>query len=804
MNKNIHFRLLMVILALTSLGLSCKKTSRTGYPFTPVSFKSVRITDSFWGPRIETNRTVTIPYALKLCQETGRIANFEIAGGLKEGSFCSKYPFDDSDVYKIIEGASYSLTVHPDSGLEKQVDDIIATIAAAQEPDGYLYTARTIDPQHPPVDWVGKERWSNLYMSHELYNAGHLYEAAVAYYQATGKKNLLDVALKNADLVANIFGPGKRHGAPGHQEVEIGLVRLYRLTGRKKYLALAKFFLDERGNAKDRKLYGEYSQDHKPVTEQSEAVGHAVRATYMYSGMADVAALTGDTAYIEAIDRIWENVVFKKMYVTGGIGAAGGIEGFGGDYELPNAQAYCETCASIGNALWNERMFLLHGESKYIDVLERVLYNGFLSGISLGGDKFFYPNPLESFGQYHRSAWFNCACCPSNITRFIPSIPGYIYAQGNDSLYVNLFVASEAHLELRGHKVSLQQETQYPWDGNVKITVNPEKTAKFAVNVRIPGWAIGQPVPSDLYRYLGKSGEAVVIRVNGADIPLDISQGYVRVQRTWKPGDTIEASFPMAVHRILANPAVKDDSGKVALERGPIVYCAEWPDNGGHVSNLVLENSVPLNAERRDNLLDGVTVIKGAALALYEDNSSGPALAKTEEFIAIPYYAWAHRGEGEMTVWLAREPSQARPWPSPSIASKSTPSASGGKNAESLNDRWDPVSSSDQAHPYLHWWPNKGTQEWVQYDFEKPATVQAVEVYWFDDTGQGECRLPASWQVFYQVGTTWKPVQNLGPYGLDKDTYNRVKFRPVGTKALRLEVQLQKDFSAGILEWRVE
>jgi hypothetical protein len=365
-------------------------------------------------------------------------------------------------------------------------------------------------------------------------------------------------------------------------------------------------------------------------------------------------------------------------------------------------------------------------------------------------------------------------------------------------------VASEAHLELRGHKVSIQQETQYPWDGNVKITVNPEKTAKFAVNVRIPGWAIGQPVPSDLYRYLGKSGEAVVIRVNGADIPLDISQGYALIQRTWKPGDMIEASFPMAVHRILANPAVKDDSGKVALERGPIVYCAEWPDNGGHVSNLVLENSVPLNAERRDELLDGVTVIKGKALALYEDNKGGPALAKTQEFMAIPYYAWAHRGEGEMTVWLPREPSGARPWPSPSIASKSTPSASGGKNAESLNDRWDPVSSSDQAHPYLHWWPNKGTQEWVQYDFEKPATVQAVEVYWFDDTGQGECRVPASWQVSYLVGTTWKPVQNLGPYGLDKDTYNRVKFRPIGTKALRLEVQLQKDFSAGILEWRVE
>ena len=662
MKRRSCFQVILVLLILSGMSLFCKKPPRSDYPFTPVSSNSVKLSDTFWAPRLDTNRKVTIPYALKLCEETGRIANFEIAGRLKQGSFATRYPFDDSDVYKIIEGAAYSLSVHPNPELEKYVDDVIATIALAQEPDGYLYTARTIDPKNPPVDWVGKERWSNLHLSHELYNAGHLYEAGVAYFLATSKRNLLNVALKNADLVASVFGPKKRHGAPGHQEIEIGLVKLYRLTGKKKYLALAEFFLDERGNARGRTLYGEYSQDHKPVIEQSEAVGHAVRATYMYSGMADVAALTGNAAYIQAIDRVWENVVYKKMYITGGIGAAGGIEGFGTDYELPNAEAYCETCASIGNILWNQRMFLLHGEAKYIDVLERVLYNGFLSGISLGGDRFFYPNPLESHGQYHRSAWFNCACCPSNITRFIPSIPGYVYAKRDGSLYVNLFAAGQASIDLKLQKVGIRQETQYPWDGSIKITVSPETPAEFAINIRIPGWAVGQPVPGDLYRFQGKGEEAVLIRVNGAEVPVELSQGYVQLQRTWNSGDVIEVSFAMPVRRVLANPEIKADAGKTALERGPIVYCVEWPDNGGRVNNLVLEDSVPLIAERRDNLLNGVTIIKGEAIALFKGKKSGSAVARKQSFIAIPYYAWAHRGEGEMSVWLARERSGATPF----------------------------------------------------------------------------------------------------------------------------------------------
>jgi DUF1680 family protein len=643
--------------------LSCRRAATEDFAYSAVPITAVKVTDGFWAPRLETNRTVTIPFALEQSESTGRIKNFEIAGGEAQGSFCSKYPFDDSDVYKVVEGAAYSLMVHPDPALEKRVDEIVAKIAAAQEKDGYIYTARTIDPAHPPVDWVGKERWSNLYMSHELYNLGHLYEAAVAYFKATGKKGLLKVALKSADLVASVFGPGRRHGAPGHQEIEIGLVKLYRLTGKKKYLDLARFFLDERGNAKDRKLYGPYSQDDKPVVDQSEAVGHAVRAMYMYSGMADVGILAGIPAYLEALDRLWEDVVYKKMYLTGGIGAAGSIEGFGAAYELPNAEAYCETCASIGLILWNERMFLLDGDSKYIDVLERTLYNGFLSGVGLSGDRFFYPNPLESRGKNSRSPWFNCACCPSNVTRFVPQIPSYICAVRGDSLYVNLYVASEADIGLNGRRVHVRLDTLYPWNGDVKIAVTPDSPAEFEVAVRIPGWAQGRPVPGDLYADLDEDAATVEVRLNGDIVPFSPSRGYLKIRRTWKAGDTVEVALPMPIRRVVTNPAVKADAGRVAVERGPLVYCAEWPDNGGQVQNLILPDGAPLSAEKRGDLLGGVTVVDGEAEALIDSGPGRVPVEKKQPIVLIPYYAWAHRGQGEMTVWLARDKSEAKALP---------------------------------------------------------------------------------------------------------------------------------------------
>lgn len=797
---------LFLFFSLILIGLTCcsQKALPTGYPRSAVSFTDVRLADEFWAPRLETHRTVTIPFAFKQCESTGRIANFEMAAGLKKGSFATKYPFDDSDVFKVIEGASYSLMVHPDPDLEKYLDGLIAKISAAQEEDGYLYTARTIDPEHLPVDWAGKERWSNLYMSHELYNLGHLFEAAVAHFRATGKKNLLNVALKSADLVASVFGPGRRHGAPGHQEIEIGLVKLYRVTGKKKYLELARFFLEERGNAKDRKLYGEYSQDHRPVAEQTEAVGHAVRATYMYSGMADVAVLTGNKDYIQALDRIWDNVSSRKLYLTGGIGASGAIEGFGPDYVLPNAEAYCETCASIGFILWNQRMFLLHGDARYIDLLERTLYNGFLSGVGLSGDLFFYPNPLASFGQHRRSPWFNCACCPSNVARFVHQIPGFIYAQGDNSLYINLFVAGTANLNMKGKKILVEQETRYPWEGKARVLLKPEEPTEFDLLIRIPGWALGRPVPSDLYSYLDSAAAPVSLRLNGQDVFLELKQGYAHLRRTWKNGDVVEVDLSMPVRRVVAHPAVKDNEGRVALERGPLVYCAEGVDNEGRVSHLVIPDGAPLDMERQEEILGGLVAIRGEVETLHEGRKLGTREIRKKPFLAIPYYAWAHRGQGEMAVWLAREPSRALPFPRPTLASRGKATASGGKEAWPVNDLREPSSSGDHSFPYLHWWPNKGTIEWVELEWEQPETLSGVEVYWFDDTGRGECRVPASWRVLYRSGETWRPVQNLNAYGAEKDVYNPVRFRPVRTRALRLEIELQKDFSAGVHEWRIQ
>src|ERR1700742_2092901 len=461
------------------------KAQASDYPIQPVSFTKVKLDDKFWLPRIETNRRVTIPASFARCETTGRVKNFENAA-TRSGKFCTKFPFDDTDIYKTIEGASYSLAVHPDPALSAYVDSLIAIVGSAQEPDGYLYTARTIDSLHPHP-WSGPDRWvKENELSHELYNSGHMFEAAAAHYLATGQRDFLDIALKNADLLVRTFGPGKRHVAPGHEIVEMGLVRLYRITGKKDYLDLAKFFIDQRGHkeydakSKDEWKNGMYFQDNKPVVEQDEAEGHAVRAMYLYSGMADVAALTGDTAYLKAIDKIWENMVGKKIYVQGSIGAVGDGERFGDNYELPNATAYNETCAAIGSVFWNQRMFLLHGDSKYIDVMEKTLYNGLISGVGLDGKSFFYTNAMQIKNNFsgadtepERSGWFTCSCCPTNVARLIPSIPGYIYAEKGNAVYVNLFISGTGNLTVNNKAVKITQQNNYPWDGGLKFTIEP-------------------------------------------------------------------------------------------------------------------------------------------------------------------------------------------------------------------------------------------------------------------------------------------------------------------------------------------
>jgi len=632
----------IMVMALLALLAGCQTQKKNG--LTAVAFTDVTFADDFWAPRLETNRKVTVPYDFQKCEQTGRIDNFAKAGGLMEGKFEGIY-FNDSDLYKVIEGAAYSLKSHPDRELEKYVDGVIDKIAAAQWEDGYLYTFYSLPRRQP------EKRWTDVQRKHELYCAGHFFEAAVAYYQATGKRKVLDVAVRLADYIDSVFGPGKKYDVPGHEEIEIGLVKLFRVTGDKKYLELAKFFLDERGRTERRRIYGEYCQDHKPVVEQDAAVGHAVRAGYLYSGMADVAAVTDDAGYIEALGRIWEDVVSKKLYITGGVGARGGGESFGEDYELPNNTAYCETCAAIANAMWNHRMFLLHGDAKYIDVLERVIYNGFLSGISLSGDKFFYPNPLASDGKYQRSPWFGCACCPTNIVRFIPSLPGYAYAYKKGSLYVNLFIGGSAAVRMGENIVALEQQTRYPWEGDVKITVEPERPEEFAICVRIPGWAQDEPVPSDLYRYSEQSQQKAAIKVNGQPITLDIDEGYVRISRNWEKGDLIELNLPMPIRRVLSHKEVKNNAGRTAIQRGPVVYCFEGADNRRGVANLILPADAELHTEYSSDLLGGIVTIIGQGKIRHPEKE-GENVLKDIDVIAIPYYAWAHRGKNEMAVWM--------------------------------------------------------------------------------------------------------------------------------------------------------
>ena len=667
-------RTLLIPLLCLATAAQAKTTERptSGYPITPVPFTSVSVTDAFWGQRLRATREVTVPLAFSKCEETGRYRNFENATAhLKDPSKVfevkeSTFPFDDTDPYKTIEGVSYLLQTYPDKRLRHYIDSIIDIIGAAQEPDGYLYTARTQNPAQPHP-WSGDRRWSREEEgSHELYNLGHMVEAAIAHYQATGSRKFLDIAIRYADCVCREVGPaaGQACVVPGHQIPEMALAKLYLVTGDKKYLDEAKFLLDYRGKTT---IVHEYSQAHRPVVEQDEAVGHAVRAAYMYAGMADVAALTGDTAYIHAIDRIWDNIVTKKLYITGGIGATNQGEAFGKNYELPNMTAYCETCAAIGFTYVNHRLFLLHGESKYYDVLERTLYNGLISGVSLDGGTFYYPNPLASNGQHKRQPWFGCACCPSNICRFIPSLPGYVYAVRGRAVYVNLFLANSATMTVDGKRVQLSQQTSYPWNGDITVTIDKNAAGSFALKVRIPGWLQGRVVPSDLYGYTdGLTAQGYTCTVNGENV-LNTSaatltaDGYLTLaDRKWKKGDRVQLHFDMQPRTVRANAHVREDRGMICVERGPLVYCAERPDgyaaaeNDFDITRLLINQTPHFQLGSLTIANTPVTTLSTDAQLLDFDDQG--RLSPTDvRLTLIPYYAWCHRGSGKMRVWLRQD-----------------------------------------------------------------------------------------------------------------------------------------------------
>ena len=791
-----------------TLVLSAATKQQPVAPIQEVSFTQVHLNDGFWSPRIEINRTVSIPSAFHECEVNGRFDNFALAAGLIKGEHKGDFSFDDTDPYKVIEGASYSLAVHYDAKLDHYLDSVINIIAQAQEPDGYLTTCVT-NKCTRLSGWWGTHKWEKI-NSHELYNSGHLIESAVAHYRATGKKNFLNVAIKNADLVCKTFGPneGQIHRPGGHPIIEMALCKLYKVTGNKTYLEGAKYFVEETGRCTDGHRPSEYSQDHMPILQQNEIVGHAVRAGYLYSGVADVAALTGDKAYFEALERIWENMSSKKLFITGGIGSRPQGEGFGPDYELNNHTAYCETCAAIANVYWNYRMFLATGESKYIDVCERALYNNVMSGVSLSGDKFFYDNPLESDGEHERQKWFGCACCPGNITRFVASIPGYIYAQQGKDIYVNLYAQGKAQVG----KVELEQTTNYPWDGQIQLKVN-KGHGKFAIKFRIPSWLKQSPTNNHLYKYVD-AAPAYTILVNGVAAGSADETGYVTIYHSWKKGDVVELSFPMNVRRIVANDNAEDDRGKVALERGPVVFCLEGNDQAdGKVFNKYILNASEITAAYDANLLNGVVTLSGDAKEVQPDGT-----IKDVKFRAIPYSTWNNRGPQQMEIWVANTPSMVVATPQPTIASKAQTFSNRGpiQNdapetaptdswAGGVNDQWEPKRSSDTSKPYHYWWLKQGTTEAITYQFDKEYEVSNVQVYWLDfDHYDGNFRTPESWTLYYKdANGEWQEVQDHSPYTVRKDCYNSVDFAPVKTTGLKILAKLQQGESGGVLEWKV-
>ncbi|HRI79816.1 MAG TPA: glycoside hydrolase family 127 protein [Cyclobacteriaceae bacterium] len=627
--------------------------------FEPVNFSKVTVTDAFWKPTMDKVATTTLQACIYQTEvKTPRIRNFEKVARMKDkasGQTEEKFEgifYDDSDVYKALEAIAYSLKNHPDPALEKKADEWIDKIAAAQLPDGYIGTYYTLGRMD--------ERWSDMSM-HEDYNGGHLIEAAVAYYNATGKRKLLDVAIRFADHFNSQFGPGKKHWVTGHQELELALVKLYKATNDKKYLQLAFWLLEERGH-KYAKGYTwtewkdtAYAQDVVPVRNQKEITGHAVRAMYMYTGAADVAALTGDEGYMKAMNTVWEDVVYRNMYVTGGIGSSGSNEGFSNDFDLPNEQAYCETCASVGMVFWNQRMNLLTGDSRFIDVLEKSLYNGARDGLSLSGDKFFYGNPLASNGRHFRREWFGTACCPANIARLVASLGDYIYGATDTGLWINLFVGSNTVLKYGKVDVPVSITTNYPWEGSVKVTVQPKAKLKFAMHVRIPGWAQGQAVPGDLYVFENRTASPFTLTVNGKPAAYTMEKGYAIVDRDWKKDDVLELTLPLNVNRIVSRAEVKQDEDRVALQRGPLIYCLEGADNQGKAWDLILPDKAVFKTDFQKDLLDGVVTIQFTAPAI-KTSPDGLSVSTEEKSVtAIPYYAWCNRGQNPMQVWLPRK-----------------------------------------------------------------------------------------------------------------------------------------------------
>jgi uncharacterized protein len=757
-----------------------------------VAFTDVTISGGFWSKRQDTNRKVSIPHAIKMCYETPRMQNLIRAGRGERGDFGGLI-FDDSDVYKVMESAAYALAKSRDPELERKLDEMIEIVAKAQEPDGYLNSWYTL--------MAPDRKFTNLADNHELYCAGHLFEAAVAHYQATGKKTLLDVATKFADLLVRTFGsgPGQRMGYPGHPGPELALIKLWRATGKEEYYRLAVFFLESRGSqffAEEKRtpldrFDGTYWLDDVPLRDHRTIKGHAVRAAYLLSGATDYANVTGDTSLVAMLDRLWRNTVEKRVFVTGGLGPSGSNEGFTVDYDLPTFSAYQETCASIAMAMWGHRMGLLHGDSRYWDSVERALYNGFVSGVSLQGDTFFYTNPLASRGRHQRVPWFACSCCPTNVTRTAAAVGGYFYAKSKGGLYANLYAQGSVRTRVGDEWADFNVTTGYPWDGSVSFTANEATRLPMSLHLRVPSWAATWK-----------------LAVNGRPLDIQPKNGYLSVRRVWNRTDQVRLELPMEVRRIIAHPKAREVAEQAAIQRGPILFCLEQIDQTEPIESLYLPLQAVLRPRFDPRLLTGVVVLEGEAVVGEEPEWSRTLYQPVEtgrrtKIRAIPYGFWSNRGQAGMSVWLPYGPKA--PVPSgPERSAQVTASFQGGASAlDAIRDG--KLVEGSRLHPgqLFHYWPRKGTEEWVQYTWKSARAVEAAKVYWFDDTGYGECRPPAGWELQYLDGTTWKPVQTSDAYGTDLDRWIEVKFRPVKTTALRLALKLQPNWSVGIHEWQV-
>ncbi len=802
---------LTISILLAALAASTSAENGGPHQLAPVPIQQVSIDDEFWSPKLKVWREVTIPDCFAKFEKDGALTNFDKirdgTGGEHGGP-----PWYDGLIYEMIRGCADFLASERDPALEARLDGYIEriTAAAAKDPNGYLNTWTQL--KEPSHRWGLNGGDDNL--QHDVYNAGAMVEAAVHYCRATGKTQLLRVATKLANHMIDVMGPPpKKNVVPGHSLGEEALVKLYLLFRERPelksqmplpvdeqcYLKLVEFWIENRGNHEGRKSYGPYGQDHKPVLQQETIEGHAVRATLLCAGLVAAAEVNGREDYLTAARRLWENMVHRRMYVIGGLGAVAGHEGFGPDYVLPN-NGYLETCAAIGAGFFHRNMNLAFGDARYADELERVLYNAVLPGVSLKGDSYFYENPLEAGLKRSRWAWHSCPCCPPMFLKIMSALPGYIYAQDVDGAYVNLFIGSQGTLTIKGTRVAVRQTTHYPWTGEVKLTLQPEREIEFALNLRLPGWCLDPK--------LGLNGSPWA--------KIEKVRGYARVQRKWRPDDVVDLSLPMPVQRLKAHPKVEADIGRVALQRGPLVYCLEAVDNAGHVRNLVIAPDAQLSAKHRPDLLGGVTVLESEALSLqrapwaeslYVPSDSVPGVTKVE-FTAIPYFANANRQPGEMMVWMAEALQGALPLPAPTAASSAMTSASHcwrNDTLSALNDQVEPAASDDTNIPRFTWWDHRGTREWVQYDFAHPTKVTAVAVYWWDERRiNAHCRVPQSWRVLYKEGAEWKSVTGASDCGTRMDRYNRVTFSSITTPGLRIEVQLQPEWSGGILEWRVE